>query len=511
MEELTKKKTYNISQQALTFFLLGLFFFTLAQAQEKKKIVIRQADKQTYQKQGVNDVFWLVGHVVYEHDGAVMSCDSSIYMRSANTFSAFGNVHINQADTIQLHGDMMEYDGDTRLLILRGNVRLFDGKMNLTCNEIVYDRNLGYAFYSDGGILNQSANKLVSRVGSYNTNSKRFTFRDSVRLTNPNYHIVTDTLQYGSENEIAYFLGPTSIISDSTTIYCERGDFDTKRDVANLTKCGEIVKKAQTIRGDSIHYKAKTGIGRIYGNAYIQDTLNKYVITGGYAEYVEKPEFALVTKRPLYSLQMEKDSLFLTGDTLRVTTDSLKKRRVRVYNHARFYKSDFQGKCDSLIYTEQDSAFYLYQSPVVWNQNNQLTADFIFMTTRKGNLDSLHMIGNAFMIAREDSLKYNQIKGRDMYGLFNENELRSIYVSGNGQTLYYAYDDEEKQIGINRADCSNLRILIAESKVKRVAFLTKPNATLYPPGRIPQGELFLRGFNPRYAETFKNKEDLLQK
>jgi hypothetical protein len=183
---------------------------------------------------------------------------------------------------------------------------------------------------------------------------------------------------------------------------------------------------------------------------------------------------------------------------------------VRVYRNTRFFKSDFQGKCDSLIYTEQDSTFHLYHEPVVWNAANQLSADFIFMTTRNGNMDSLHMIDNAFLIALEDSSKYNQIKGRDMYGKFFENELRLIYVMGNGQTVYYAYDEEDKEVGVNRADCSNLIIRIKESKVERVTFITKPDAVLYPPYKIPKGELFLRGFNPRYEEQLKGKTDLFE-
>ena len=131
------------------------------------------------------------------------------------------------------------------------------------------------------------------------------------------------------------------------------------------------------------------------------------------------------------------------------------------------------------------------------------------MTTRKGNLDSLFMVGNAFLVAMEDSTKFNQIKGRNMYGKFVENELRSIYVSGNGQTVYYAYDEQDKEIGVNRADCSDLLIRIIESKVERVTFLTKPDATLYPPGEIPKGELFLKGFNQRFAEKLPSKEALL--
>lgn len=262
--------------------------------------------------------------------------------------------------------------------------------------------------------------------------------------------------------------------------------------------------------GDSIFYKVKLGQGEIFKNAYLRDTANDYLITGGYARYIEFPEYALVTDKPLYAIKIEEDSLFITGDTLVVLEDVDNKRKVRVFSNSKFFKPDFQGKSDSLIYTQSDSTFQLYHNPVVWNEGNQLTADIIFLTTKLGRLDSLNMLGNAFLISLEDTSKYNQIKGRNMYGKFFENELRTIYVQGNGQTVYYAYDEKDLEIGVNRADCSNLIIRIKDSRVDRVTFLVKPEATLYPSGKIPAGELFLKGFNPRYKEKIASKEALFE-
>lgn len=494
--------------KALAILLLGLFFFTPSFGQETKKIRILHADH-LYKRPGDDDVNRLIGHVKYEHEGAKMQCDSSIYFRNENRFEAYGNVRINQGDTINLTGDKVTYSGASRLLHVTGNVFMSDGSMRLQTEEIIYDRAQNIAYYNGGGHLVQEGNTLKSKMGFYNTGSKRFTFRDSVVLNGPDYSISADTLQYGSQNKIAYFLGPTEIVSGESYIYCEKGQYDTENDIAQLTKNALITKNAQTIKGDSIFYQVKNGEGYVEGHAYLSDTINKYVITGGRVQYVEHPEWALVTDHPLYALKVDDDTLYITGDTLNVITDRFLERKVRVFRNTRFFKTDFQGKCDSLIYTESDSTFNLYHEPVVWNQENQLTADFIYMTTKQGNLDSLHMLGNAFMIGQEDSTKYNQIKGRNMYGKFYNNELRTIFVSGNGQTVYYAYDEDEKEIGVNRADCSDLIIRIEESKVDKVVFLVKPKSTLYPTGQIPKGELFLKGFRNRFNEQMQSKEDLI--
>ena len=494
--------------KALAILLLGLFFFTPSFGQETNKIKILHADH-LYKRPSDDDVNRLIGHVKYAHEGATMQCDSSNYFPIQNRFEAYGNVHINQGDTIQLTGDKVTYSGTSRLLHVIGNVFMRDGSMQLQTEEIIYDRAQNIAYYNGGGHLVQDSNTLNSKMGYYHAGSKRFTFRDSVVLNGPDYSIAADTLQYGSQNKIAYFLGPTEIVSGESYIYCEKGQYDTENDIAQLTKNALITKNAQTIKGDSIFYQIKNGEGYVEGHAYLSDTINKYVITGGRVQYVENPEWALVTDHPLYALKVDDDTLYITGDTLNVITDSFLERKVRVFRNTRFFKTNFQGKCDSLIYTESDSTFNLYHEPVVWNQENQLTADFIYMTTKQGNLDSLHMLGNAFMLGQEDSTKYNQIKGRNMYGKFYNNELRTIFVSGNGQTVYYAYDDEDNEIGVNRADCSDLIIRIEESKVDKVVFLVKPKSTLYPTGQIPKGELFLKGFRNRFDEQMQSKEDLM--
>ena len=285
---------HNIQLKALATILLGLFFFGPCLGQTKKKIDIRHADIHEYKKINGDDLVWLVGNVEYEHEGAIMNCDSSIYYRSENRFNAFGNVRINQGDSIFMKGDKMTYDGVSKMLHISGNVFLTEGRMRLSTDEIIYDRTQNIAYYNSGGTLIEDQTMLSSKMGFYNASTKRFVFRDSVRLANPKYNIIADTLEYGSESKIAYFFGPTNIISDSTTIYCEKGTFSTISEIANLTRNAVIVKKAQTIKGDSIHYKVKEGYGDITGKAYISDTINKYVISGGRAKYRERPEVALV-------------------------------------------------------------------------------------------------------------------------------------------------------------------------------------------------------------------------
>jgi hypothetical protein len=113
---------------------------------------------------------------------------------------------------------------------------------------------------------------------------------------------------------------------------------------------------------------------------------------------------------------------------------------------------------------------------------------------RQGNgLDLIKMQQNAFIIAMEDSVKFNQIKGRNMLGYVRENELYKIDVDGNGQSVYYARDDNGI-IGLNKAQSSKIEIYLKESKVNKIVFITSPDGQLLPLFQISEADKVLPGF-----------------
>ncbi len=83
----------------------------------------------------------------------------------------------------------------------------------------------------------------------------------------------------------------------------------------------------------------------------------------------------------------------------------------------------------------------------------------------------------AFIINQEDSVKFNQIKGKTMVCHFRNNELSKIVVNGNGQTVYYA-KDKDQFIGVNIAQSSDLVITVKENKPDVIRFITKPISSI---------------------------------
>ena len=152
----------------------------------------------------------------------------------------------------------------------------------------------------------------------------------------------------------------------------------------------------------------------------------------------------------------------------------------------------------------------MFVSPVLWNETNQMTADTVWISMRNEKMDSLHLLNNAFLLSENDTTgDIDQIKGRNMFGEFENNELNVLHVIGNGQTAYHVRESDGNYVGFNRADCSNLLIKFKNSEITKITFLVKPKGNLYPPEVIPEGEKKLKGFLPRFNERPQSKADLI--
>jgi lipopolysaccharide export system protein LptA len=481
-----------------------------SQETKTKTIIIENADITEIDNTVGTQRSRLLGNVRFTHQDVFMSCDSAYFYSELNVLDAFSRVHIWRGDTLDLYGDFLKYKGDIRLAEVRRNVILDDKETHLTTENIDYDLNNDIAYYFDGGKIKNGENTLVSELGYYYSKDKLFFFKDSVVITNPDYVMYSDTLKYNTVSKISYFLGPTDIISDSNFIYCENGWYDTDKNISQFNKNAYLQNKEKTLRGDSIYYERETGLGKAFMNVRLTDTIQNLILLGNYGKYEEKSGYALLTDSALM-IQVDKgDSMFVHADTLKTVSDTIpEKKLIKAYRHVKIFRRDLQGKCDSLVYAEADSVFRFYGEPVLWSEANQLTADFIAIQTRAKGLYKIDMKNAAFIISKEDSSKYNQIKGRDMQGWFRENQLYLIDVNGNGQTIYYARDKGELQ-GVNKAESATLKIYLKDRKIERINFVTQPEATYYPLAKFPPAERKLENF--RWFEEYRpvNRYDVFR-
>ncbi len=307
----------------LIFCIIGLMLTTIrlgSQDNNQKPAIINilNAESMEAPYAGMDaDGIRLIDNVRLKHEDVIMLCDSAHRYANTNIVHAFGNVHLNQGDTLHLYGDHLIYYGNTRYAEVRHNVRLEDRETSLTTEYLNFDIENNFGYYPKNGVVINGDNRLESRQGYYYTKEKLLFFKDSVVITNPDYIMLSDTLKYNTVTEVAYFLGPTTIKGDEINIYCENGWFNTQTDISQFNENARVKNNNQVLIADSIYYDNGKGRGEAFINVEITDTTENIIIKGNYAWFVRNPEEMLITDRALLIQMSENDTLYMHADTLR--------------------------------------------------------------------------------------------------------------------------------------------------------------------------------------------------
>jgi lipopolysaccharide export system protein LptA len=503
----------KLKRSGMVISMLCIFFILKPKTSlSQNTIQIDNANSLEYVQTPAAKIRKLIGDVQMRQNDMRMTCDSAYMYLNKNNVDAMGHVHIIQGDTLNIYSKRLKYFGNTHKAILNDSVRLVDPNMTITTDVLNYNTRSHVATYFTGGTLKNDSSTLTSKHGYYYGYTKDAFFKYDVKLVQPSFTLTADTLRFNSATKISYFLGPTHIVNDSgDVIYCEGGFYDTRHDSAFFTKHASFTKKAQKLLADSINYNAKTKIGIARTNVTFTDTTEKVIVLSNYAFYNGKTKYLLATKKPVLISILKTDSLYLGGDTLISITDTVTRyHNFYTFHHVKIYKTDMQGVCDSLTYSDKDSVFHLYHNPVLWVQDSQLKGDTILMFLQNKHIDHMKLLKNAFLINIADSIHYNQVKGKNMTGYFKDNELNRMHVSGNGESIYFAKSDSGGNVGVNKATCSNMMIYFKNKKVDHILFLVKPDAVLNPMGQVKPEDLKLKDFQWLGNRRPKSKKDLFE-
>ena len=488
--------------------ILLVFLSVNLHAQDSKKIEILNADN-TFANTHIHPDYWrLIGYVSFKHNNAIMTCDSAYHYTSKNKMKAFGKIKINQGDSIIMTGENLTYFSSENKADIKGSVVLIDKDMTLRTEQIFYNLSANVASYPQQGTIIDNEKTIHSKKGEYHSNIHKFIFKDSVIVIAKDYRILTDNMHYNSNSKVADFFGPSFIISDTKTIYCENGWYNTKTDIAQFRENAYITTENYLLKGDSLYYNKNNNYGKAFSNVELIDTVENMTVFGGIAEYFEAEEKIIISEKPLLELLFEEDTLFMHAKRF-VSQQKVGEKKILAYNKVKFFKTDFQGKCDSLSYSFTDSIVEMYDRPVLWSDEFQITADSLQFLVHKGKISRMFLKPNPMIIAQEDSLDYNQIKGKNMTAYFTNNKMRRMDVVGNGQSIFIIKDEEtQDKIGLNYTECTDLILYFKENQLHEVTYEVEPNSITTPYQDVEEKNRYLKGFLWRGNEIPKTKEDI---
>ncbi|HLL44332.1 MAG TPA: OstA-like protein, partial [Segetibacter sp.] len=505
-----------------------------------KRLEIIKADRETFKKiEGKGDFVSLVGNVKLKQDQTYFFCDSAVLNQTANIIEAFGNIHINDADSVHTYSQYLKYVGKEKTAYLRKNVKLTDSKAVLTTDELEYNTATKTGTYLKGGKVVDSTTVLTSTEGYYYGETRDIYFKKKVFLNDPQYKITTDTLLYNTFTQLARFTVPTKIISEERVVNTSEGYYDMKNKKAFFGKRPVVDDKDYTLTADDMAYDDSTGYGEAQGSVVYnsKDTANAYTILANNVKSNKSTGSVLATQKPLMIIKQDRDSIYIAADTLyssKLTelekyrkvpnisdtlypdktnatnaTDSNSNRFFEAYFNVRIFSDSLQATGDSLFYSFRDSAFRLFKNPVVWAQDNQILGDTIYLYTENKKPKRFFVFENALAINRAEKELYNQVKGNTINGVFKNGNIDFFMAKGSAENIYYTADEQGGFIGVNRSTSDVIDVTFKERKPYKVVFRNNLQGTLSPIKQVNNADLRVKGFKWYDEKRPKTKFELL--
>ena len=486
----------------IVFSLLSFVLCPLSFSQTM--IYLDHSNTLNFDEERIADAQILVGNVIFRHEEALMYCDSAYFYEKTNSLDAFGHVRFVQGDTLEGFGDVLYYDGNTKLARMRRHVKLIHGRADenptvLTTDSLNYDRANGVAYYYTGGTIRDSLNTLTSVKGQYRPNTKKAVFSRNVRLVNDKFTLTSDTMLYNTETKVTDLVSPTTIVyEEETNIYTSRGTYNTQTEQSTLLDRSRIIHTdGKTMTGDSIYYDKHIGYGQVTGHMEFRDSTQQITLYGNYGEMWETDGHGFATDSAMMVDWSDREHYtFIHADTLFTEnlnyTDSDKVdstfRRVRAYYGVRVYRDDMQMVCDSLVYMGCDSTIHLYTDPICWSENQQMSADSMVVYIVNGAVDHAKGYVNALCVMEDTvSALYNQMSGKELTAIMDNGEMKRVDVSGNALTIYYPKESDGDLVGLNTTESSFINVFLEQQKIHHMLFTKETTGILYPMDQIPSG------------------------
>jgi lipopolysaccharide export system protein LptA len=400
-------------------------------------------------------------------------------------------------------------DDKTRIKTRSGFYNLKTGKAKFTNRPILIDSvqmviadNLTYDKISgegtgDGNVFYRDSSQGISMLSGgafFNTISKEVTsYRSPVLIMKQdkdNLYMAADTL-YSAYQKIESVNHPNKLDSagqpDSLNPKVTTDSIASKLDSSLNTPTDSVNKKNHVDTStNNVSLAIKSN----------KDTTNKITTVKKEVNDSSKVTSALNNKQRRTDSLNKKDTLQDID-----TRDSV--RYFRGYHNVRMYSDSIQGKCDSLYYSFIDSVFNFYMEPVIWSNGNQISGDFLKLTTKNKQADQFIVDQNAISISTTGDGLFNQLRGAKMIGIFKDGEIDSILAIGEGQSLYYLQDEDSAYVGMDFTEASNIIMTFKNRELKKVIWVKDAKGTTYPFNKIPEDKRQLKNF--RWLEAIRPK------
>ncbi|MGN6343551.1 MAG: OstA-like protein [Ginsengibacter sp.] len=279
--------------------------------------IIRGPSMRAIKIDSVTTLQTIAGGAIIKQGSTVFYSDSAVVNPVTHIMEAFGNIEINQADTVHTYSQYLKYLGVEKIAYLKNKVKLTNKSGTLFTDDLDYNLQTGIGNFHNGGKIIEGKSVITSREGTYYDDTKDIYFKKNVKLDEPQKHIRADSLVYNMQTRQSTFISPTNIKTPEVEVNTSSGTYDLNSGNAFFTNRATVKDSSGRLySANTMALENKTGNAQLEGNAVIIDSAGGYTIIANQVFMNKNKNSFLATRKPLLIIKQKNDSTYIAADTI---------------------------------------------------------------------------------------------------------------------------------------------------------------------------------------------------
>ena len=259
----------------------------------------------------------IAGGAIIQQGSTIFHSDSAVVNPFTHVMEAFGNIEINQADTVHTYSQYLKYLGVEKIAYLKNKVKLTNKSGTLFTDDLDYNLQTGIGNFHNGGKIIENKSVITSQEGTYYDDTKDIYFKKNVKLDEPQKHIRADSLLYNMQTRQTSFISPTNIKTPEVEVNTSNGTYDLNTGNAFFTNRATVKDSSGRLySANTMALENKTGNAQLEGNAVIIDSAGGYTIIANQVFMNKKKNSFLATRKPVLIIKQKNDSTYIAADTI---------------------------------------------------------------------------------------------------------------------------------------------------------------------------------------------------
>ncbi|MEO0899537.1 MAG: OstA-like protein [Bacteroidota bacterium] len=539
----------QMKQDSTLFFCDSAYFYeerNYIQAFSKVKVVMSDsntlyAKRMTYD--GDTKIAEVYDDILLTDKQSDLRTDRMTYYREKEYGYFFGGGTLTDDETVLKSKKGYYYPNDDKAFF-KGEVTLESPDYFLETDTMGYDTKSKTAEFLEYTLITSDDGIIETTNGTYNSEEKKINLFERSVVQDSSYTLTANTIRYVDGNNLGIATGDVLVQQEDSSLEIRGnfGKFNRETDESTLTEDPVAIQYmdedtlyifADTLSAikEKIPIVAKSNSkppltlpDSIITDSLLQDStmlptdsfpkdsvpidsvpIDSVPVDSVPVDEIPKEKIKTPTDSSIIDSSFSQLPPTAAADTiLPPPTDTIDRRLFRGYNNVSIYMNDMQGKCDSMIYYYDDSLIYLYQNPVLWSEQGQITGDTIKIWMKANSIDSMWVGPNGFLVSEADTLGFDQIKGSEFRAKFIDNELAYLHVIGNAESIYFVKNDEDSTQttyeGMNKALAQEMKLFFEENELQRILFTSQPSGTYSPIHEVIFKDNLLKGMKWRAEE-----------